>query len=951
MRKFLLTVTCLSILAVMVAPMALGQIIVGDTSCTTTCSSIPVDPYYNYTESQYIIPDTAMAAAGIVATDQFTDMGWYLCAENVDAADHMIQVYLSELPAGAYPPVCTAPEPAGILVYTGPLGNCSPVGCCTVTLDIPYTYNGGNLIVAVCDVQSGYSAGSSRAWAANADPGNGLYRRNDSSGAYDCDPTTNEFGSEGCCDSWTTTCFILAGAAATPTPTVTPTNTPGPQGGDCSNPVLVTQGDLPYMVTGGTNCGLGDIYDGTCLGYYDSGEEIIYQLDLATAENIMITMDPGPTTYSGIAIHDACPLDPTTCIEVVTASSATPRVTSCLALAAGTYFIQIDTWSSPDCIPAFDLTIETCTFVTPTPTPTATPTFAPPAGDTCMDAVSIACGDCVNGYTFSAADDHDCGTGHAGVDVVYEFVLASDSTVTFVGEATFDADWTIATACDASTGDILCVDYEGTAAVPSCSTTGSPSAGGRLNFTQFLTAGTYYIWVDGYFASSAGEYSLEISCVTGPTPTPTSTPTAPPGGSCGDPLIVDQAALPFTETNTNCGLTDAYDATCLGNYDGGEDIIYQLNLTADTGIQVTLDPGTTTWTGLVLDSNCPPDATTCIATSTNSSASAHSLDCTQLTAGTYYIMVDTYPSPDCIPSFDITIEECVAPTATPTPIVYDLIVTAPTNGNVYPPADTYSDITPGTVVDLIANGVCGYQFDHWVGNVADPNAAVTSITVNADETVEAVFVATGDAVFFGDDFETCDLAGWTLYDEDGDTYNWEGLDLTTGIRTYTGSCNASSASWVPYVALTPDNYLVSPQVDLTNATAATLNWYVTGQDQSYPAEQYTVLVSTTGNAVVDFTDTVHTETVAAAGPDGNFYWARSVDLTSYAGQSIYVAFRHYGSTDEFRLNIDDVCISGTEDTGPTPTPEPIPATGPAGIGLLLLAVGGLMSLAGIRRRK
>jgi len=41
-------------------------------------------------------------------------------------------------------------------------------------------------------------------------------------------------------------------------------------------------------------------------------------------------------------------------------------------------------------------------------------------------------------------------------------------------------------------------------------------------------------------------------------------------------------------------------------------------------------------------------------------------------------------------------------------------------------------------------------------------------------------------------------------------------------------------------------------------------------------------------------------------------------------------------------------------TGPTPTPTsgmPIPATGPMGIGLLLLALGALMSLTGLRRRK
>ncbi|MCD4653649.1 PT domain-containing protein, partial [bacterium] len=41
-------------------------------------------------------------------------------------------------------------------------------------------------------------------------------------------------------------------------------------------------------------------------------------------------------------------------------------------------------------------------------------------------------------------------------------------------------------------------------------------------------------------------------------------------------------------------------------------------------------------------------------------------------------------------------------------------------------------------------------------------------------------------------------------------------------------------------------------------------------------------------------------------------------------------------------------------TGPTPTPTPlppVPATGPIGLGLLMLAIGALMSITGIRRRK
>ena len=305
------------------------------------------------------------------------------------------------------------------------------------------------------------------------------------------------------------------------------------------------------------------------------------------------------------------------------------------------------------------------------------------------------------------------------------------------------------------------------------------------------------------------------------------------------------------------------------------------------------------------------------------------------------------------------------------PIYWNLTMDAPVgNGTVSPAAGVYP-YAQGTIVDVVASPDCGYVFSNWIGNVADPNAASTTITMDADYTIQAVFTASG-TVFLSEGFET-GATGWTYYDADGDTYLWNVLCTTT--TPHTGTCNATSASYQG-VALTPDNWMVSPQVNLTYASDAVMAWYVAAQDQAWPSEYYDVLVSTGGNAIVDFTNVVHSETVLAAGPDGNNYWLRSVDLTPFVGGNIYVAFRHYNSTDWFRINIDDVCITGTEviptatpttepptatptaepptatPTGPTPTPTVaiIPTTGPAGIGLLLLAIGALMSFAGIRRK-
>ena len=47
------------------------------------------------------------------------------------------------------------------------------------------------------------------------------------------------------------------------------------------------------------------------------------------------------------------------------------------------------------------------------------------------------------------------------------------------------------------------------------------------------------------------------------------------------------------------------------------------------------------------------------------------------------------------------------------------------------------------------------------------------------------------------------------------------------------------------------------------------------------------------------------------GEPGEHYAKHSVSLENFAGQTIYVAFRHHNCTDNFRLNIDDIHVGNT----------------------------------------
>ncbi len=66
----------------------------------------------------------------------------------------------------------------------------------------------------------------------------------------------------------------------------------------------------------------------------------------------------------------------------------------------------------------------------------------------------------------------------------------------------------------------------------------------------------------------------------------------------------------------------------------------------------------------------------------------------------------------------------------------------PTGGGTTDPAVGPHSYATGTVVDITATPNTGYGFDYWEGDVANPGAASTTVTMNMDKTVTAHFVDT-----------------------------------------------------------------------------------------------------------------------------------------------------------------------------------------------------------------
>lgn len=166
-----------------------------------------------------------------------------------------------------------------------------------------------------------------------------------------------------------------------------------------------------------------------------------------------------------------------------------------------------------------------------------------------------------------------------------------------------------------------------------------------------------------------------------------------------------------------------------------------------------------------------------------------------------------------------------------------------------------------------------------------------------------------DAVIW--DFESEDQFNqWTIVDNDGDGYVWEYYNEIMTAHGGNGLVSSASYDNDSSTPLTPDNWMISPEVDL----GGVLSFWACGQDASYASEKFGVFVCT-GNSTnpADFVQVGDTKTATGS------YVEYTFDLSEYAGQTGRFAIRHYNVTDMYRLNVDDVCLDVNATYVPDPT--------------------------------
>ena len=484
-------------------------------------------------------------------------------------------------------------------------------------------------------------------------------------------------------------------------------------GDDCGNPGTLTLSAAfgTASILNNYTCGRGNAYADTCLGYYDGGEDYILELTITDPLNIMITLDPKGTTYGGFAVSDTCPPG-AECMVLVTSSSGSPKSSACTHFEPGVYYVMVDTWPSPDCIPDFDLTFEECTL------PLGRCCYDP--WPNCVDGITDF--DCTTLYGGDWTEGLDCSTPcpqDVGESCDLATVIPSVPYIATFNNDLYTADgpgascdpyggvtlmqndawftWTSTEDCFATATvtptayNVVMVVWSGpdclTLTEVACANSGTTS--GNIESASFsATAGTTYWFQMGDTGSSefGGATQFELTCSsgvgaccfidghceelsapdcltaggdyqgdgTGCDPNPCPQPI--PGDNCGDPLPIDlPAQLDYTDANQyTCGRVNDYADTCMGSYDGGEDIVYEITVTDAICVDVTVTSNNTeNWIGIGIGTTCPLGAT-CLA-AVGSSSTVATIPGLVLTPGTYYMMVDTWPSPNCLSDFNLTI--------------------------------------------------------------------------------------------------------------------------------------------------------------------------------------------------------------------------------------------------------------------------------------------------------
>ncbi len=238
----------------------------------------------------------------------------------------------------------------------------------------------------------------------------------------------------------------------------------------------------------------------------------------------------------------------------------------------------------------------------------------------------------------------------------------------------------------------------------------------------------------------------------------------------------------------------------------------------------------------------------------------------------------------------------------------------------------YTSNATGEIIDIWSATTIECQLEEIIAAV---NSLYVSPTGWAMWKNHIGFMGDEFAYSFEDGFE-----GWTTIDADGDGHIWyhssesylHGANPRPS-HSGTGHITSESYCFIQY-ELTPDNYIIAPE-KVTVGSNSVFSFWASAQDAAWAAEHFGVAISTgDGTTAEEFTTIAEWDMTAKGNQkdaprgsreDGYGTWYfYTVDLSDYVGQNVYIAIRHFGSTNQFFLCIDDAALTnGDPERGTT----------------------------------
>ncbi len=394
----------------------------------------------------------------------------------------------------------------------------------------------------------------------------------------------------------------------------------------CENQTIAA---LPFSQAGMTTCGFGDNYSSSdaCGSSYMNGDDFVFKYTSPGNECLTIVLSNTDATADvGVFLIDNCPDSPgANCLGSATVANGPPTLGATITT-AGTYFIIVSTWPSPQCT-AFDIDITST--ATPTGTTCGNPTIIPG-----MPYVQTGLTTSCMGDDYSSADA--CGSSYMnGDDYVFEYASAGNECLTI---ALSNTDPT------ADVGVFL-IDNCPDAVGANCIGSATQFNGAPLLSATITNPGTYYIVVSTSPSPQSTPFDINITSVATPT-----------GTTCGNPTIIP--GMPYAQAGltTSC-MGDDYSSVdaCGSSYMNGDDYVFEYTATGAECLNISItNTGATADVGVFLLDGCPDaGGTSCLGSSTQSNGGP-TLGATVPGAGIYYIVVSTSPSPQ-FTNFDINI--------------------------------------------------------------------------------------------------------------------------------------------------------------------------------------------------------------------------------------------------------------------------------------------------------